>query len=162
MIRPARSSSRISGIGEKVFMGGSLYPSRMTSVRLRSNSTAKKSPTAKSKGDLAARRDELWLLELTSTPTAAGHEERVMAWIDGWLAPRKRSRRRRSIFSIALPVDISVSRLMAKRAIGSLCIRKLDRIPVCVALRSRFRLMVIRDMEWELASARVIERQRFD
>ncbi|MEY4787117.1 MAG: hypothetical protein RL692_1011 [Planctomycetota bacterium] len=61
----------------------------MTSVRLQSNSTVKKSPAAKSKVDLAARRDELWLLELTSTPTAAGHEERVMAWIDGWLAPRR-------------------------------------------------------------------------
>ncbi|MSR44221.1 MAG: hypothetical protein EXS15_02540 [Phycisphaerales bacterium] len=38
---------------------------------------------------LAARRDELWLLELTSTPTAAGREERVMAWIDQWIAPRR-------------------------------------------------------------------------
>ncbi len=34
------------------------------------------------------RREETWLLELTSTPTAAGREERVMAWIDGWLRAR--------------------------------------------------------------------------
>ncbi|NDG61980.1 MAG: hypothetical protein EBY29_00725 [Planctomycetes bacterium] len=79
-----------------------------------------------------------------------------------WFAPRKRSLQRLSIFSIAWLVDISVSRLMAKRATGSLCIRKLVRIPVCVVLRSRFRLMVIRDMEWELASARAIARQRFE
>ncbi len=39
--------------------------------------------------DRTARRDELWLLELTSTPTAAGHEERVMVWIDQWIASRR-------------------------------------------------------------------------
>lgn len=61
----------------------------MTSVRLRSKSVLKKSASANSRVDLVARRNELWLLELTSTPTAAGHEERVMAWIDGWLAPRR-------------------------------------------------------------------------
>jgi len=39
------------------------------------------------------RRDETWLLELTSTPTAAGREERVMAWLDGWLRPRAKKLR---------------------------------------------------------------------
>ncbi len=39
--------------------------------------------------DRTARRDELWLLELSSTPTAAGNEERVMAWIDNWLESRR-------------------------------------------------------------------------
>ncbi len=61
----------------------------MTSVRLLSNSRARKIPAKRNAIDLSARRDELWLLELTSTPTAAGHEERVMAWIDAWLAPRR-------------------------------------------------------------------------
>lgn len=74
-------------------IGGSLYPSRMTNVRLPSKSTSKSTPKKRAAKrnltDLAARRDEIWLLELTSTPTAAGHEERVMAWIDAWLAPRR-------------------------------------------------------------------------
>lgn len=29
-------------------------------------------------------------MELTSTPTAAGREERVMSWIDAWLKPRRK------------------------------------------------------------------------
>jgi len=31
---------------------------------------------------------ERWLLELTGTPTAAGHEERVIAWIQAWADER--------------------------------------------------------------------------
>ncbi len=56
----------------------------MSSVRIPS-----KSVPIQPSLDLVARRHEIWLLELTSIPTAAGHEERVMAWIDGWLAPRR-------------------------------------------------------------------------
>ncbi|MSR69449.1 MAG: hypothetical protein EXS17_03795 [Phycisphaerales bacterium] len=58
-------------------MDGSLYPSTMPPAPRRSPA------------DRTTRRDELWLLELTSTPTAAGREERVMVWIDQWLAPRR-------------------------------------------------------------------------
>lgn len=31
---------------------------------------------------------ERWLVELTSTPTAAGHEARVIAWVEAWLRSR--------------------------------------------------------------------------
>ncbi len=34
------------------------------------------------------REWELWLLQVTSLPTAAGREQLVHAWIDAWLAPR--------------------------------------------------------------------------
>lgn len=40
-------------------------------------------PTASAK-----RTWELWLLQLTSTPTAAGREHLVQAWLDGWLRDR--------------------------------------------------------------------------
>ena len=36
-------------------------------------------------------RTESLLLELTSLPTAAGHEDRVQAYLDGWLARRSRN-----------------------------------------------------------------------
>jgi len=32
---------------------------------------------------------ETWLMEVTSLPTAAGREERVLAWIDAWIRPRR-------------------------------------------------------------------------
>jgi len=35
------------------------------------------------------RRDERWLVEITSLPTAAGREDRVIAWIRAWVAARK-------------------------------------------------------------------------
>jgi putative aminopeptidase FrvX len=38
---------------------------------------------------------ERWLLELTSLPTAAGHEDAVVAWIEGWVGARPRLRLRR-------------------------------------------------------------------
>lgn len=34
------------------------------------------------------RDHERWLLELTGIPTAAGHEDRVIAWIEAWAAER--------------------------------------------------------------------------
>lgn len=50
-------------------------------------------------GDLihARARDEhaRWLRELTSLPTAAGHEDAVVAWIERWVASRPRLRLRR-------------------------------------------------------------------
>ena len=49
--------------------------------------------------DLRAARDIHleWLLDLTSTPTAAGHEHRVIAWIMNWVAERP---------SLSLSVDV--------------------------------------------------------
>lgn len=32
---------------------------------------------------------ETWLMEVTSLPTAAGREERVLAWLDAWIRPRR-------------------------------------------------------------------------
>jgi endoglucanase len=44
----------------------------------------------------ASRADhERWLLELTSLPTAAGREDRVVAWISRWVAARRDLRLRR-------------------------------------------------------------------
>ena len=36
-------------------------------------------------------KSEKLLLELTAIPTAAGHEDRVQAYLDGWLARRSKS-----------------------------------------------------------------------
>lgn len=35
------------------------------------------------------RVHETWLMEVTSLPTAAGREERVLGWIDAWMRPRR-------------------------------------------------------------------------
>jgi endoglucanase len=35
------------------------------------------------------RERDRWLLELTAIPTAAGHEQRVIAWIERWVAARR-------------------------------------------------------------------------
>ncbi|USO00251.1 MAG: hypothetical protein H6810_06215 [Phycisphaeraceae bacterium] len=40
------------------------------------------------------QRVQDWLRELTSTPTAAGHERRVIAWVERWLAGREGLTRR--------------------------------------------------------------------
>jgi len=57
-----------------------------TATRSRRSRAAKPAPAQRSRVV-----HEVRLLEVTSLPTAAGHEERVMAWIDGWLDPiRKR------------------------------------------------------------------------
>src|SRR5690242_9498427 len=37
----------------------------------------------------AQRTHEQWLLDLTHTPTAAGREARVIAWITAWVARRR-------------------------------------------------------------------------
>jgi putative aminopeptidase FrvX len=39
--------------------------------------------------DASRAKYERWLLEVTSLPTAAGHEERVIAWIERWVAQRR-------------------------------------------------------------------------
>jgi endoglucanase len=41
------------------------------------------------------KQHERWLRELTSIPTAAGHEDRVIAWIRDWVAARPALRMRR-------------------------------------------------------------------
>ncbi len=46
--------------------------------------------------DGSARREhERWLVEVTSLPTAAGHEQAVVDWIAAWVAARPRLRLRR-------------------------------------------------------------------
>lgn len=41
------------------------------------------------------RRFEQWLLEVTSIPTAAGREHRVVAWVDRWVSKRRNLSARR-------------------------------------------------------------------
>lgn len=74
-------------MGAKSDMGNAtLYPAPMatTATRPRRARAAKAGPAQRMR---IAR--EVRLLEVTSLPTAAGHEERVMAWIDGWLDPMR-------------------------------------------------------------------------
>ena len=46
------------------------------------------SPTTHTLSDSTRQLHNRWLLELTAIPTATGHEDRVIAWIDAWLADR--------------------------------------------------------------------------
>src|SRR5690349_6690532 len=39
--------------------------------------------------DAQQQQHEQWLLEITAIPTAAGHEERVIAWVKQWVSERK-------------------------------------------------------------------------
>src|SRR5688572_15903009 len=39
--------------------------------------------------DAQRQRHEQWLLELTSIPTAAGREQRVIAWVRQWVKARR-------------------------------------------------------------------------
>lgn len=56
-----------------------------------STKTSKNPVTAAASTTTAAQRDQHreWLLELTAIPTAAGHEHRVIKWIDSWVKRRK-------------------------------------------------------------------------
>lgn len=59
----------------------------------------------------AARRRHLrWAVELTSLPTAAGREHRVVRWIEGWLAGRRNLTLRRDRYG-----NMLISRKGAKR-----------------------------------------------
>lgn len=55
----------------------------------RSSQVESSATPARTRADLAARRAaERLLLEITSLPTAAGREDRVVAWIERWVAAR--------------------------------------------------------------------------
>ena len=43
------------------------------------------------------RRHEQWLMQLTAIPTAAGREDRVIAWIENWLTRRRNLTLRRDV-----------------------------------------------------------------